>query len=688
MEKDMSPSRPFNNCETLSPPTPGKRASRNRQSQMRMDLRVRLKDVAAIALLGLVTFVFYLPYLQGKVFFPWDIQDRFFPLLYYVASTLKAGEVPLWNPYMWGGMSLVGDPEIGIFYPGNWILFLLARFQPFDFLWLQTSIIVHYWLSGVFTYLLCHYLLGSRLGAIAGALVFMFGGFLVGRAQTYSTIASATWIPLIIYSFLRALRDEERPWIVLAGLALGTSALAGHLLVVYYTALSLAVIAGYEYWARTSGRWHPDLAKKMGASLVIVGTIALGISAVQLLPTYEYSRSLVRDVVSTETTFGGLRPQNLLLSVLSNFTGGNSGLALYWGENDITESHTVYLGILPLILAISGAIGASNKDARLFACLAIAFLVLALGENTFVHMLFYRVVPFYSSFRRPTMALSLFSLSIAVLAGCGVSNLLIDEPQRTCVWKAIRRGVVLILAALALLALLLFAQLVSFSGTPTDRVFKHASGALDNLALVLMLGGIALVLLHKTPWTRASDRWRAPLFIALIFFELATFGSNQGFNSTSSGPTTEEIEEITRTAERTIHNDDSLYRVEINDLSAGGIKGFWHYWTLVSGFQNAWGSPKALFVPKNYLVFRGLMSPWAAQVVEDWRKSEGGSMLRLLLGKPPNTIYGSSLFPLLNAKYILAHKELSELDPGVNISTFPERGMAFKRTYLLCPQTS
>ena len=38
---------------------------------------------------------------------------------------LADGHLPLWNPYVFSGIPLLGDGQTAMFYPPNWLFFLL-----------------------------------------------------------------------------------------------------------------------------------------------------------------------------------------------------------------------------------------------------------------------------------------------------------------------------------------------------------------------------------------------------------------------------------------------------------------------------------------------------------------------------------------------------------------------------------
>src|SRR4051794_23263175 len=59
--------------------------------------------------------------LLGKIWWFEDIQAYFHPLWTAAARAMRHGFLPSWDLGAWSGQPLTGDPQIGIFYPPNWI---------------------------------------------------------------------------------------------------------------------------------------------------------------------------------------------------------------------------------------------------------------------------------------------------------------------------------------------------------------------------------------------------------------------------------------------------------------------------------------------------------------------------------------------------------------------------------------
>ena len=128
-----------------------------------------------IAVLPLVVFA-PLALLYG-VFYVHDVQHYFYP--YHVASAklVAEGHLPLWNPYAFSGMPLIGDGQTAIFYPPNWLFFIAPGNVALNY-----TILLQFSIAGVGTYLLARSLGLHLLPSFVAAVAYMFSGFLTARS--------------------------------------------------------------------------------------------------------------------------------------------------------------------------------------------------------------------------------------------------------------------------------------------------------------------------------------------------------------------------------------------------------------------------------------------------------------------------------------------------------------------------
>ena len=88
--------------------------------------------LAPEALLPLFWAILWWPVISGRdVFFMRDLTQFAVPMKTYMLERLSSGELPLWTPYVSGGMPFLADPANQVFYPPNAVFFLFFQI----FLW-------------------------------------------------------------------------------------------------------------------------------------------------------------------------------------------------------------------------------------------------------------------------------------------------------------------------------------------------------------------------------------------------------------------------------------------------------------------------------------------------------------------------------------------------------------------------
>ncbi|HMY71891.1 MAG TPA: hypothetical protein PLQ88_08645, partial [Blastocatellia bacterium] len=79
-------------------------------------------QAATILALILLPLVYFYPVLLGKVFLaPGDGWAQNLGVRALAGQMIADGQLPLWNPYIFGGMPLAASVYPGSFYPPNWL---------------------------------------------------------------------------------------------------------------------------------------------------------------------------------------------------------------------------------------------------------------------------------------------------------------------------------------------------------------------------------------------------------------------------------------------------------------------------------------------------------------------------------------------------------------------------------------
>ena len=370
----------------------------------------------------------------------WDGIAQYYPWRLFAARALRDGHLPLWNPHQFCGTPFLANGQSAVLYPPNLLFWLLSVARAFGW-----SALLHLVLAGWFAYLFLRTIHLGRFGAITGAVVWQASSFLVAWLHLPTVLCTVTWLPLALLLCELALTSGRARYAVAAGAALGISYLAGHpQMFVFEVLITVAYLL-----ARGIGRAAPLSIGRRFLRMVrvsaVVGLIAAGISAAQLLPTLDLLRVAHRTFVVGPDSYAKFIAQAFpapqLAGLLLPHAFGHPALGTYVGKENYA-AHCLYIGVAALALAAYAALFSRSWQSRFFAAVVVLSLLAALG--TPVNLLLYHWLPGYARGGGPARIIVLAVFSLAMLAGIGA-----DEMRR----RAEQRRRAAMIAPVALLAL-------------------------------------------------------------------------------------------------------------------------------------------------------------------------------------------------------------------------------------------
>ena len=420
---------------------------------------------------------------------------------FFVEHIRAAGRMPLWNPYLFGGVPTIEAGSGDILYPAAILHFLLPL--PSALAW---KLIVHVYLGGVFMYLAARAFGASRLVALFAGSAYLLSASLVslvwggqdGKMYVTALFPAALWL------LVTAL--DRRSWLrfLWLGVVAGLMVLA-HPQLAYYAYIALAAYALAALWSRRH-EGGAVLANGLAGGMLAVVT-AFGVAAVALLPMYRYLRE---DSPRAGPGRGfeysatwSLHAEEALSLFVPDFAGTDVQSDTYWGKNPF-KHNSEYGGALVLVLGIAALAGLKGDRRRwgLGAIAAVALLY-ALGAGTPVFGWLYSVVPGLKNFRAPSLATYLAIASLTLLAALQLERVLSTGDARAR--RAMAIGLATGTVAALLIAVLMLAGGRGFyaawistfgqaegldrSGAFADNVPRAAAGAL----IVALMCGAALV---------------------------------------------------------------------------------------------------------------------------------------------------------------------------------------------------
>src|SRR3954466_11879361 len=160
--------------------------------------------------------------LYGRVWSFEDIAAYFVPLYASAGVAMRHGEVPTWDLGAWSGQPLVGDPQLGLFYPPNWIWMLLQPARMYA--WLQ---LVHVVIAAAGMWMLARARGRSTLAAAVAAATIALGAFMTLELRHAMFVASTAGVPWILGGIERLAKKRSADHAIFVGLVGALALLAG-----------------------------------------------------------------------------------------------------------------------------------------------------------------------------------------------------------------------------------------------------------------------------------------------------------------------------------------------------------------------------------------------------------------------------------------------------------------------------
>jgi hypothetical protein len=383
----------------------------------------RWRDALAAAFVALVPFAAYYrlwlsgpraQYLQG------DTCGLYWPDLVYFYRALAHFQLPLWNPFERGGVSMLSEPEAGVLYPLNWLLVAAgAASGGLPFVVIEIKACLHLAIGGLAMFAWLRRRGLAPAAAVIGGVVYELGPYTTGNAF-FSLVWPQAWLPFVLLG-ADWLLDGGGP---LAGIAV---AAATFLMVVAGsppTAFYCALVAVPYVCVRAV-----DVARRDGAGTVMARSrgpllLAAALTALACYPSLRGTFEAMRYSERAVRSFGYVAETPLPPPEWLGFL-----------LRDASHVH-VYVGLPSVLLAVIGlARWRPRAEAWMFAAVAVFGVLLMLGGQTPVLQWLYDTAPPFRLFRICSRYVFLVQAAVAVLAAHGFAALSeLRDPGRKFAW--------------------------------------------------------------------------------------------------------------------------------------------------------------------------------------------------------------------------------------------------------------
>jgi hypothetical protein len=325
---------------------------------------------------------FYPVFFSNRVTMWLDMTFYFLPFRDLTSHLIRAGIMPFWNPYIYGGNPLMANMQSAVFYPLN-IFFHLFSFHT----GLMFYIFLTYFIMACFMYKFLEICGISQEGAFAGASIFAFGFYAVIKAPEMAELSTLAWMPAALYFTARYAVEKKIHNMALIVFALSLSLLGGHPQFFIYCWLVFALYYFYMF-----------LVKKREKPLAVLRDFALihlafaAVTAIQWVPTLRFLLNSKRFALGFD--LAQLIGSYMNYTQLVTFFCPVFGMLLPATDNFMNWAGKIDIGAAGLLLLPLGVFALKDRRLKtlLLSVFAVVLFMAYLGQMPFF-------IPLYEHFR-------------------------------------------------------------------------------------------------------------------------------------------------------------------------------------------------------------------------------------------------------------------------------------------------
>lgn len=361
----------------------------------------------------------------GRMLVGGDVTRFFMGLMAVLGESLRAGRLPVWND-LWGyGFPGLAESQMGVYYPPHLFLYGLFGVETAYIV----SLVTHTLWGGLGAFWAARKFGISASGSALAAFAWSAGGFFVIHMSHPWGYSSGSWTPWawgLTWSILMGEARSRSPFVL--SLILFLQLLPGHFQIAFMTQVGIGLILVWRAWDAFRSRKEPGLGRAVARSwipfvvVLLALVVAFPLAGMQLWPTARLARLANQQRDFSYLAGFAATPFHLVSYVAPGlFHYSTSWRPLVW-DPFITspEEHLAYVGLAPLLLALTAMVRDRKVDAgvRALTFLAVTGSVLSLGPNVPGFGMLIEL-PGFSFFRAPARWALPVSLALALLAGKG-----------------------------------------------------------------------------------------------------------------------------------------------------------------------------------------------------------------------------------------------------------------------------
>ncbi|MDR3577119.1 MAG: hypothetical protein P4L50_24930 [Anaerolineaceae bacterium] len=324
----------------------------------------------------------------------------------------QSGHFLAWNPYLFSGLPLVGDPMFHFFNPLVGLPILMFGvsdgFKIAVFLSFVAGALGMWFMALTF---------GMKpVARLWMALLFAFAGQPTARffQGEYLFVFAWAFIPWVIGGLYAVYRTRRRIYAALTAFALAEMFLSGN---AYYAFFMVFIILLFLcVFLLTISRKKPRLSlnKSFTAIYILIGLVTIGLVAVQLLPTIQ----LWPRIIKSEDLSGSANLSQVAMDFLSNDPSRPDMYSIFPAR----EEFYAYIGFTPFLFLLLLPVGLIRRNKRTllfaFSMLLAALVWIDLKDMPWAQL--YLSLHIFAQFRYQVRMIIYTEIALLILMGYSI----------------------------------------------------------------------------------------------------------------------------------------------------------------------------------------------------------------------------------------------------------------------------
>jgi len=360
----------------------------------------------------------------GQMIYSDDYKRQHYWYQNFFVKSIKSGEIPWWNPYLFAGMPFMSFPTEPLLYPPMWLMqaFPIEKSYPvFMMLHILSAMCGMYWLLKVI-------IKSDSFGAWASGLVFGLSGFFMARvwAGHSDIVPAASYIPWVIGFIILWTYKNKYRYLFLGSVFLALQILSGYPTMAMFTIEMAGIIV--LFYSIINKSIVPII------KLLLFMLSGLGLAAVDLIPKILYFQQSIRTFnLGYEWSSKGAMLAGSYRQLIDPFIMGDQRTFTGPWPNYHEQAHfagriMVVMGAVYVISKVLKLIKSPKTLKQNIVFLSLVIIIIfsvwvALGPNApwNLHYLVWQILPMYKTLRFPSQHMIQLVFAFSVLGGLGIN---------------------------------------------------------------------------------------------------------------------------------------------------------------------------------------------------------------------------------------------------------------------------